>query len=169
MGVSRVFVCVVRGCVSFFLLFSCCVVLTPFCCVASLFALCCCVGVSRVLICCVENCSCCGSWPEIVDTEDKFKSRSETKLSSCCYAYEGSVGKSKCDGKCNGKHVRFPEASADMIEQMGTLLPWSNLITKFSRRVRMHEVADGEHNFERSVDIRAVKPRCLWHGGRDEI
>ena len=48
-----------------------------------------------------------------------------------------------------------------MIENLRTVFPWQNLITKCSRRVRVHELADEEQFVVRSVDMHAGKAQMF--------
>ena len=96
----------------------------------------------------VRDCGCCDNG--IVGTEDKSKSKS-------------------CESSFVAKQASFSEANAitheqhfaGMIEHLRTVLPWQKLITKFSRRVRVHEVADAEQMCVRSVDIHAGKAQVV--------
>ena len=113
----------------------------------------------------IEDCSCYAAWLEIVGTEDKSKSKIKTTRISFCDACVGSVCKSNCDGKCNGRHASFLEASASMVENLRTVFAWHNFITQFSRRVRVHEIIDEEQMFVGTAvemkDDENVDDRCL--------
>ena len=51
------------------------------------------------------------------------------------------------------KQLGFSKARADIIEMLRTEVPWQKSTTKFSRRVRVHEVADEKQIVVRSVDM----------------